>query len=190
MKTIEIKLYKFDELSEAAQDKAIEHLYDINVDFEWWDSTYDCIIETGACIGIDIDKIYFSGFYSQGDGACFEGEYRYNNKPIENFNTDKDLERIIKGLKELQKRSFYQLGARVKQSGHYMHENCTRIETWHNQRDITLKEEEDLEELLRDFMRWIYRTLEQEYEYLTSKEAIIETIRANDYDFTVDGKLY
>ena len=27
-----------------------------------------------------------------------------------------------------------------------------------------------------------------EYEYLTSREAIIETIEANDYDFTENGK--
>ncbi len=31
--------------------------------------------------------------------------------------------------------------------------------------------------------------LQKEYEYLTSDEAIIETIQANDYDFTEDGKI-
>ena len=29
-----------------------------------------------------------------------------------------------------------------------------------------------------------------EYDYLTGKEAIIETIEANDYDFTAEGELY
>jgi hypothetical protein len=32
--------------------------------------------------------------------------------------------------------------------------------------------------------------IQNEFEYLQSKEAIIETIKANDYDFTEDGKLY
>ena len=31
--------------------------------------------------------------------------------------------------------------------------------------------------------------LKKEYEYKTSEEAIIETIKANDYEFTEDGKL-
>src|SRR6188768_1413086 len=40
MRTIRVKLYQFDELSEAAKEKAISNLSDINVDHEWWDSTY------------------------------------------------------------------------------------------------------------------------------------------------------
>ena len=36
-----------------------------------------------------------------------------------------------------------------------------------------------------------YRIIfQKEYEYLTSEEAIIETIKANEYEFTADGKLY
>ena len=31
--------------------------------------------------------------------------------------------------------------------------------------------------------------LRNEYEYLTSEEAVIESIRANEYEFTEDGKL-
>ena len=32
--------------------------------------------------------------------------------------------------------------------------------------------------------------LQKEYEYQTSEEAIIETIKANDCEFTEDGKLH
>jgi len=32
--------------------------------------------------------------------------------------------------------------------------------------------------------------LRQEYEYQTSEEAIIETIAANDYDFTNEGRIF
>ena len=38
-------------------------------------------------------------------------------------------------------------------------------------------------DLMRDFAEWIYRSLEQEYEYRLSDEAIEDTIRANDYQF-------
>jgi hypothetical protein len=32
--------------------------------------------------------------------------------------------------------------------------------------------------------------LRHEYEYLTSEEAIKETLIINEYDFTIDGKIY
>ncbi len=86
MKEVTIKLYEFDELSERAQEEAIEKLSDINVDYDWWKYVYE------------------------------------------------DAERI--GLK------------------------------------------------INEF------DLEREYDYLTSGEAIIETIRANEYYFTEDGTLY
>ena len=35
MKTVTIKIYTFDELSEKAQEKAILSLFDINVDYNW-----------------------------------------------------------------------------------------------------------------------------------------------------------
>jgi len=48
------------------------------------------------------------------------------------------------------------------------------------------REDEFLYALLED-----YRVmLNKEYEYLTSEEAIIETIKINDYEFTADGKIY
>jgi hypothetical protein len=39
-------------------------------------------------------------------------------------------------------------------------------------------------------MDWLYLTLEKEYEYLTSEETIKESLIANEYDFTEDGKIY
>jgi hypothetical protein len=40
MKTIEIKLYKFNELSDEAKNTVLERHRDINVDYEWWDTVY------------------------------------------------------------------------------------------------------------------------------------------------------
>jgi hypothetical protein len=41
MKTIQINLYKFSELSPEAQRNAIKNLSDINVDHGWWQGTYE-----------------------------------------------------------------------------------------------------------------------------------------------------
>lgn len=40
----------------------------------------------------------------------------------------------------------------------------------------------------RTFADWIYRQLESEYEHVNSDESVAETIRANEYEFTADGK--
>lgn len=50
---------------------------------------------------------------------------------------------------------------------------------------IGLCEDEYLASLLEDYSIM----LQKEYEYLTSEEAIIETIQSNEYMFTEDGKI-
>lgn len=182
--------YKYSELSESAKEKALQGMYDINTDNEWYDFVYDDAKAIGALMGIDIDKIYFSGFSSQGDGACFEGSYAYKKGSIKAVRQyapqDAEILRIAKALADIQKRHFYRLSATVKQSGHYSHEYCTSIEL---NEDYCFSDETNdaIEELLRDFMRWIYKQLNAQYDYLTSRKAIEETIEANDYDFTENG---
>ena len=49
--------------------------------------------------------------------------------------------------------------------------------------------EDDVIQLLRDFADWIYRRLEEEYEYQTSEEAVAESMAANEYEFYEDGSI-
>ena len=186
------KLYQFAELDEETQQKAIEKLYDINVDHEWYDCTYEDVKEIGKIIGIRVDKVYFSGFSSQGDGACFEGSYEYakgSGKAIRTYAPrDTELHGIADRLTAIQRPYMYGLYAHVKQRGHYYHENCTEIDVDHDGYYDTLPYDDIVEEL-RDFMRWIYSRLEKEYEYLTSEESIKETIEANEYEFDENGDL-
>ena len=56
--------------------------------------------------------------------------------------------------------------------------------TW---QDMTAEAENSVIEALRDLARWLYRQLEREYEYLSSDEAVDETIAANQYTFTETG---
>ncbi len=45
-------------------------------------------------------------------------------------------------------------------------------------------------EAMRDLARWLYRQLRQEYEHLTSDEAIDETLAANEWTFTGGGERF
>jgi hypothetical protein len=70
MRTIrkEFPVYKFHELPEDVKDKAIDALYDINVDHEWWEYVYQDASDIGVEIKeFDIDrghycKIRFKGY--------------------------------------------------------------------------------------------------------------------------------
>ena len=56
--------------------------------------------------------------------------------------------------------------------------------------DMTADAEGVVIEALRDLARWLYRQLEREYDYLSSDEAVDETIIANEYTFTEAGRRF
>lgn len=195
MKTItETKtLYEFSELSESAKDVALtwhrETLHD------WWDCTYDDAKVIASLMGWDIDKIYFSGFWSQGDGACFEGHLRYAkgcaNAVREYAPKDDVLYSIADDWQALQARNFYGLTASVKQSGHYYHAYCTSFDCYSKGDWLDCPEtEKAIITIARRFMQWIYRQLEQEYDYQASAEVLEETADCNGWMFLESGRFY
>ena len=199
MSTIfETEVFTFDELSDEAKEKAREWYREGALDYEWWDGVYDTAKTAGACLGIDVDKIYFSGFWSQGDGACFTGSYAYRKgwrKALKaEFGGDAyaRLTTIGEALQAVQKPAFYKLAASVRHTGNSTHEYSTTIDV--DTRDMPETgdrvDEEALKYALRDFMRWIYRQLEAEHDWLMADEQVDESIRANEYTFTESGKRF
>lgn len=69
----EVKVYSLEGIKSNPEllEKVIEKHRDINVSFDWWDFIYEDFNERNNEY-FGIDKIYFSGFWSQGDGAMFE----------------------------------------------------------------------------------------------------------------------
>ena len=199
-KTVEVKVFKFEELSPEAKAVAIRN-WSNDIDYNWSGLVISDIKECAMDIGIDIEKVYFSGFYSQGDGACFEGHI----KPVNNKTNDlicpwycKELQIIGANLASMQEKYGNALYISVRHSGYYCHEySCTidiQSDYYPNDvddvLDITGDDEAIIIEVLREFMRWIYKCLESEYEYQTSDSVIGETLIANDYDFNVDGSMF
>lgn len=184
-------VYTFDELPEDIQEKVLEAMSDINIDYGWWDFIFYDVKECAKILGIDIEQIYFSGFSSPGDGACFEGTYRYNKGSVKEIKKyapdDKELHDIAEKLMQEQKKCMYKLEAVVKQRGHYSHSGCTDITV---SSDGYYVDNVELQGILRQFMNWIYWKLEKEYKYLSSRDAIRETIVCNNYEFDSEGNLW
>src|SRR5690554_5914067 len=131
MRIIETKAYQLHELSSEAQEKAIDNFREGYPFHGWWDFVYEDVKTVASLFGLEIDEIYFSGFSSQGDGACFEGYYSYKAgglKAVEEYApTDMELYGIVQGLQDIQRRFFYGLTASTKHRGYYYHSGCMAV---------------------------------------------------------------
>lgn len=188
MRTETINIYEFNELPDAAKEKAIQYFrnsleFDVELDYY-----ADMLSEKG----FERSQISYSGFCSQGDGASFSCTI--------------DIEKLFKGGKltkyervylELVRKG-YVCGIKIVQFGHYCHENTMSIESenhfyglkfpdyWFDAFDDVLA---GILEEAKDQARQIYKNLEADYDYQRSDEYIIQMIEANDYEFTDKGEL-
>ena len=180
----EYKIYEFKELSKEAQEAVIEKFNDINTDHEWYQFTYEDQMERLETMGYSDIEINFSGFWSQGDGASFTAHV--------------DLEKWLKAHKLSSKyRALYNRANEfscniVRISSRYSHENTVDTDlNGYSESEKANTQADEVEKLIlestREEARAIYKMLETDYDYLTSREAIIDTIEANDWRFLADG---
>lgn len=190
MRDITVTLYKFDELSEAAKDKAIENLYDINVDYEWW---YD----EGL---IDLSSKEVNARHLQKEYLGIK-DMLFTWKEIY-FDIDRGAYLQFEGLKVNHDdifRKWLRIPKRLWQNCQYSFDSHSEQNTRlvieadkENGEDFTAKEQAIIDraiEIFSDKIQEGLSSLRKQYEYLTSREGIIETIEANDYEFTENGKL-
>jgi hypothetical protein len=194
MRTIETTVYKYDELpTDAAKERAREWWLRDGLNYDWYDYVYEDAKAIGDILGFTIYRISFSGFYSQGDGASFVGSYSYVpgwRKRLKAYAPlDERVRAIGETLQDVQKPRLYGLRAMIGAMGRYGHEwTMTATVEDADGREVSAAEDAAILECARDFSRWIYKQLEAEYEYLTGEESVSETLRANEYEFTADGR--
>jgi hypothetical protein len=192
-----INVFPFDELSDEAKEKAREKFR------EWEGETfsdmvdYEDFISIGKMLGIEINAkdIAWRGFWSQGDGASFTGSFAYAKgmrKAIRAYApSDSELHELADNLADLQRRNFYRLNGRIdRMSSHYVHENTMTVDAYNGERYADSDTESETKDIMRRLAQWFYRSLESEYEWRLADEQIDETIRANEYEFTEDGRIY
>jgi len=182
----------------------IKKYRDINVFDYWWDWTYDDFKARMADLHIEVDDIRFSGFWSQGDGASFTG-YIKNNKA---FFAAHGLTETYPWITKLMGMGGDYTLSIERTSHHYVHENTVGVDLSYTslfshhieQRDdlrsvIAERWDQHLDEeyaslagvvaeIIRGYCHELYKQLEEEYNYLTSDEAVWETIEINELDHT------
>jgi hypothetical protein len=200
------------------KQRLIEHHRDINVGWstEWWDGVYEIWTEKMKKAGIDATDMAFSGFWSQGDGASFLCSAY--GKEVSRFMRRHALVREFPGIWFWARRKYQRINITSQRAGsNYCHANTVSVEAapdWDFEVPVDDPEELDLreqllvtmgamadaelsdfdkrvEDICRNYMRDFYADLEKEHDYLTSDEAVWESILANDleadeYDFDED----
>jgi len=191
MRTEQINIYQFSELSEKAKQNAIEKRRYWNVKHNWWSFIYDQFKEEHP--QYEDCEISFSGFSSQGDGASFT--FRIDSAYFEKWvNELTIIPEWKKAILVHYTPQFY--GKR--NSLPYVHKRSVTIEfdsEEHHYPNI----DEFKEQMYANFLAFLrseyythcdelYRTLEEEYDFRTSDKYIIE--RMTDCEFYENGETY
>lgn len=199
IETILKEVYNFDDVmsDENLKNKVLENYRDFNTSEDFWHNfIIDEQKEKLSNIGFNDVEIYYSGFWSQGDGACFI---------CNNFDVKKILEHdMFKNFTSKQKNILSGLHGngymdlKIYHNFRYYHErSCSYDFSFDG--DYS-KDYNHISNLCNDFFSTlkslhvnlscdIYKMLESEYNQLQSDELILESLQCNEYEFDENGKI-
>lgn len=185
MKEKIIRCLEFNELNEEQKETVLDNYRDINVkDFSLVidEESYKKPIEDA---GFNDPKLHWDLSCCQGSGASFDCSSIDVNKALKDWNYH-HKKWIIRILEE-----FYTV--RVRQNSfacHYVHARTRYVDTNGYLPDFYSRIEDGIEIAIKHIERLrlnlcgdLYKGLQNEYESLTSDEAIIETFELNGYYF-------
>lgn len=167
MREVILKVYSFNELSEEARERVLRDLNDINVDYEWYQYIYDDALDIGLELrSFDIYNRFINGKLITPFSSSIAAVFKNHGAKTRTYEIAK----------------------------FYLKEFEIILNKKENERGLDFEVLRELEELEENYKRALLREylniLSTEYEYLTSEEAIIETIEINNYEFTANGKIY
>jgi hypothetical protein len=213
MRTIETTVYTFDELDECAKEKAREWYRSTqdNSDFGI-EHVIEDACNIGDLIGIDMRQtrriIKYQGerpvaspiyeylpsvSWDLYHGAWFTSRYQYKKgscKAVRKYAPmDTDLHDIADGLYQLQKSNWYGIWAHTGEShrGNAMYVDVDYDPP--NYQSLDRKTIDTVVYWIEQFANWIYSRIEAEYEYRNSDDVIDDSIRINEYEFTIQGEI-
>ena len=176
---IEQKIYSFDELNNKSQERVIKEHGEFLGETWSYDFIYDNFIDTAKAAGFNVSdykEISFSGFYSRASFVC-------DSLDLDVLGMDKELQKYIDSVTV----------ARV--SNIYSHERTCKVEYKLNDEinpDETAIQDffYSVEQKRVDLCKQLYKDLQKDYEYQFTKECVIDSIKANGYEFYESGELY
>lgn len=188
------KYYEFDDLPKKYQEKFIKDNQEL--ESELFPATINDFIKDLRSslrkLNIDVDRIRYSGFGNQGDGASFTGTVTAQDgirleaekdypQDLYYIQTAEELEEAMCSLPP-------GTTIHISTNSRYFHEHSVtfdfefdedELEKWNLANEDKEKAMKYARKVLRDLMKWIYQQIEREYDYLTSREWAIEVLSQN-----------
>lgn len=199
MREVMQRVYKFEELSSEARERVCVS-YATLVGTDDLEFVLDGIRHMGKVLGIEIhhhhtdvrrEGVYFSGL-DVTDKLTLDADYEYRVGSVEEIQVeapqDEELQRIAVALRAAAARYDCSVIFSLRSSGvicSYFEEEDEPL-SWQTRLDC----EDEVTQLLRDFMSWAHLQLRKEYEYQTHEEQVAENCEANGYEFDEDGELH
>ena len=190
MKTITTNLYKFSELSKEVQEKLLEknRYYETQLD-DWHDPITEGFTEDMAEAGFAEIETQFSGFYSQGDGACFMGRVTDLRLFMENFENLPQEVRDFDGAMEI---AIIKRGTTF--ASRYCHSNTIEANIELDGVSYNLEFIRAFETTVTEWARTqsdkYYKALEKYYEEITSDKSVTEVLEEKGEVYLKDGSIY
>lgn len=176
MRIIETKVYEFDELDIQTQEKVIENNRTINVDSNFW---YQCELDNFKHeLKIKVNEF---DIYRREINITIEDSFDTAQGIVDFFGKESGIVYSAKIFIKDRDALVKKYGEGNEKDGYSVKEEC-----WSEyDEEIEYLEEEFRKEIARE----ILSMLTLDYEYQTSDDGIKETIIANEYEFTEEGKL-
>jgi len=165
------------------------------LDHEWWDCIEVDFIDTCGQLGVRVDSITFSGFYSQGDGAAFTGRvyvYEWMEQTGHHIThpaaylgckDDGSYVSLTTGRGNNMRANLEEYANQTAPSGIFANLEQTAWEELVDEQIIALRIEDEVLSYCEDLAATLYRDLRDEYEHLTSEEMFIEHCECNEVTF-------
>lgn len=198
-------LQKFNMLPEKQRKAVLDKYRDWLVDhIDWWDCVEENFKADMSAIGVHVDKIHFRGFWSQGDGACFDGKVDdwplflttigYSDAALiyaaENFDWEFTCQHTHYIYAHHKSVSYGgEINLPDDADDHYFADRYCEwgpddIRTATLMTNLSAYAPQSLqEEFISVFERYmidLYKQLNDEYDYLTSDESVLDSLDAND----------
>lgn len=208
VKQEDLILYTWDELDDSAKETAWQEYAESEVNsYDWWEYSVDAIDEFLQQLGFSLDRIKrnqnstspgvpnFDWDFDRNRHFDWKGSYSYQagavKKIINNYGTGSEwggaMADLAKRLQALQKKHFYSFTA----SGGFPRYSNWEPEMYVNGRwiDVSIESCREFEDIFEDISHWAIKSIENEYDHLTSEEHAVETFQEMDYYFKKNGEI-
>ena len=204
---IETTVYKFDELSPKAKEKAREWWRSLeNESFGSHGEIFEPAETAAKLLGITFDRndvplmggskrsepVIYWGLHVQGSGASFEGRYDYKADCLDAIKKEFPTDLKLHGVADVLR--MYGCGHTAKcdcSGARYPHSGWMNVSVYDDTTGDEIKGEV-LRGALREFADWIYRVIDEDFTYRMSDENVNSALTdyATEYEFEADGTFH